>query len=93
LGDWYAEGPVETIHRDERDDVPLFPEKHWIATFEPKPQQAAAEAPATPLEPAPVIPTVDSERGSPTKAEIEDANRFLSTIYSQNGPAAVRKNS
>ena len=91
VGDWYAEGPVETIHREERDDVPLFPEQHWIATLEAKRKQAAAEAPTASAGPAPAIPASDSERGYPSKAEIEDTNRFLSMIYSQNEPSAVRR--
>ncbi|MGA2621365.1 MAG: hypothetical protein ABSF26_27385 [Thermoguttaceae bacterium] len=33
VGTWFAKGPVETVRRDERPDVPRFPEVNWAATL------------------------------------------------------------
>ena len=33
--DCSSEGKVEVVHREERKDVPEFPEKGWIATLLP----------------------------------------------------------
>lgn len=35
VGPWYAEGPVETVHRADGPDVPRFPQVNWGAALVP----------------------------------------------------------